>query len=62
MALLPAPYLARVYRNTGIAITRRGQTRPQAQMFADYLASPEGERIFARWGSTTTGGASPPAK
>lgn len=44
----------RIFRDTGIALTRRGQTRPEAQLFSDYLASPEGERIFVRWGWTGT--------
>lgn len=42
----------RIYRDTGIALTRKGATRPQARAFAAYLASPEAERIFVRWGWT----------
>lgn len=42
----------RIYRDTGIALTRRGTTRPEAQQFAEFLAGPEGARIFARWGWT----------
>lgn len=40
----------RVYRDAGVALTRKGGQRPEAKAFADYLASPEGERIFVRWG------------
>lgn len=40
----------RIYRDAGIALTRKGGQRPEAKAFTDYLASPEGERIFVRWG------------
>ncbi|MDT7953901.1 MAG: substrate-binding domain-containing protein [Acetobacteraceae bacterium] len=40
----------RIYRDTGLALTRRGETRPGAKQFAAFLASPEGARIFAKWG------------
>jgi accessory colonization factor AcfC len=46
----------RIYRDTGIALTRRGQARPEATMFADFLASQEGERIFVKWGWTAASG------
>ena len=40
----------RIYRDTGVALTRAGQANPDAKAFAAYLASPEAGRIFARWG------------
>jgi accessory colonization factor AcfC len=40
----------RLYRDTGVALTRRGEERPEAKRFTAFLASPEGARIFARWG------------
>ena len=40
----------RIYRDTGVALTRRGKVRPEAKQFAAFLASPEGARIFVRWG------------
>ncbi|TCZ53396.1 substrate-binding domain-containing protein [Roseicella aquatilis] len=43
----------RIYRDTGIALTRNGARRPEAQHFAEFLAGPEGARIFARWGWVT---------
>lgn len=46
----------RIHRDTAVALTRRGARRPEAEAFVDYLASPEGAAIFARWGWTTGGG------
>ncbi|MBS7813097.1 substrate-binding domain-containing protein [Roseococcus pinisoli] len=43
----------RIHRDTGIALTRRGAARPEAKRFAEFLAGPEGARIFARWGWMT---------
>ena len=42
-----------VYRDAGIAITTRGKDKPQAQKFVDFLQSPAGAAIFARWGWKT---------
>ena len=39
-----------VYRDAGIAITTRGKLKPQTQGFVDFLQSPAGAAIFARWG------------
>ena len=39
-----------VYRDAGIAITTRGKLKPQTQRFVDFLQSPAGAAIFARWG------------
>ena len=39
-----------VHRDCGTALTRRGRRRPVAAAFAEFLQSPEGARIFARWG------------
>lgn len=40
----------RVYRDTGVALTQRGNTHPDAQAFAAFLASPDGAKIFTKWG------------
>lgn len=39
-----------IYRDSGIALTRRGASKPEAKAFADFLRSPEGAAIFRRWG------------
>lgn len=40
----------RIYRDTGVGLTRRGQGNPAAKEFAAYLRSPEGAAIFRKWG------------
>ena len=42
-----------VYRDAGIALTMKGDTRPNARRFAAFLRSAEGARSFARWGWMT---------
>ena len=44
----------RIYRDAGVALTRRGRSNPQAQAFIDFLASSKGAEIFTRWGWMTT--------
>ena len=39
-----------IYRDSGIALTRRGAAKPQAKAFVDFLFSPDGAAIFRRWG------------
>lgn len=39
-----------IYRDTAIALTRKGEADPRARQFADFLQSPAGADIFARWG------------
>lgn len=39
-----------IYRDCGIALTRRGASNVQAKAFVDFLLSPEGAAIFRRWG------------
>lgn len=43
----------RIYRDMGTALTHRGHGNPQAQAFANFLASPKGAEIFAKWGWMT---------
>ena len=40
----------RIYRDTGIALTRLGASNPAAKQFVEFLQSREGAKIFARWG------------
>lgn len=42
-----------IYRDSGIALTRRGASNAQAKAFAEFLRSPEGAAIFRRWGWKT---------
>ncbi len=43
----------RIYRDAGVALTHRGRDNRQAQAFVDFLASPKGAEIFAKWGWMT---------
>ncbi|OYW38202.1 MAG: ABC transporter substrate-binding protein [Hydrogenophilales bacterium 12-61-10] len=42
-----------IYRDTGVVLTTQGKTKASAQQFIDFLASPAGARIFAKWGWNT---------
>lgn len=46
----------RVYRDTGVALTQRGDAKPAAKRFAAFLASVDGTNIFGKWGWTVPGG------
>lgn len=49
----------RIYRDAGVASTRRGRSNPHARAFIDFLASSKGAAIFAKWGWITTAATSP---
>lgn len=49
----------RIHRDTGVAITHRGQRHPHAQAFIDFLGSSRGAEIFAKWGWMTTAATDP---
>ncbi len=40
----------RIYRDAGVVLTRKGKTEPLATAFVEYLKSPAGQKIFAKWG------------
>lgn len=40
----------RIYRDTGVVLTRKGSTTPQAREFTEFLRSAAGAKIFAKWG------------
>ena len=40
----------RIYRDAGVVLTRKGKAEPQASAFVDFLKSPAGQKIFAKWG------------
>ncbi|MHA7598561.1 substrate-binding domain-containing protein [Alicycliphilus sp. T452] len=42
-----------IYRDTGVAVTKRGTENPASQQFVDFLKSSDGAAIFSRWGWTT---------
>lgn len=44
----------RIYRDAGVALTVKGRPRPSAGEFARFLQSPEGARIFSKWGWLTS--------
>jgi accessory colonization factor AcfC len=39
-----------IYRDAGVAITRRGASEPASKQFVDFLKSKQGAAIFAKWG------------
>ncbi len=43
----------RIYRDTGVVLTRKGAASTQARAFVNYLQSPAGQVIFKKWGWKT---------
>lgn len=43
-----------IYRDTGIVVTRKGDSVAAAKQFANFLKSPEGAAIFRKWGWMTS--------
>jgi accessory colonization factor AcfC len=39
-----------IFRDTGVALTKRGQTKSEAKQFVAFLISAEGAAIFRKWG------------
>lgn len=39
-----------IYRDAGVGLTTQGTTKPSAKAFVAFLSSPEGARIFKKWG------------
>ena len=48
--LVPIKEEYQVYRDAGIALTRQGKTKEAARKFVEFVQSPEGGKIFAKWG------------
>lgn len=44
----------RIYRDSGTALTIRGKANPASTKFLGFLRSPDGARIFAKWGWVVT--------
>ncbi|MHB9842083.1 extracellular solute-binding protein [Paraburkholderia terrae] len=45
-----------IYRDSGVAVTRRGQDNAASKQFVEYLKSKDGAAIFSRWGWMTSQG------
>lgn len=43
----------RIYRDAGVSLTRRGGEKAFAHKFIGFLQSPDGARIFSKWGWVT---------
>ena len=43
----------RIYRDAGVVLTHKSSTQPKAKAFVEYLQSPAGQKIFAKWGWDT---------
>ncbi len=39
-----------IYRDSGIALTQQGKTKDAARKFVDFVQSPDGAKIFGKWG------------
>ena len=48
--IVPIEPELRIYRDAGIALTRRGQDKASAREFVKFLASPAGAAIFEKRG------------
>lgn len=44
----------RIYRDAGIALTKKGQANADAGKFKAYLSTPEAQAIFVKWGWTAS--------
>lgn len=51
--VVPMDEAFRIYRDTAVVVTRKGTSQPQAKDFVEFLHSPEGAKIFAKWGWQT---------
>jgi accessory colonization factor AcfC len=48
--IVPVEEAHQIYRDCGIGMTMQGRSRPEAREFIRFLQSPEGRRIFEKWG------------
>jgi accessory colonization factor AcfC len=48
--IVPVDEAHQIYRDCGIGLTTQGGSRPEAREFIRFLQSPEGTRIFQKWG------------
>jgi len=48
--LVPIKEEYQIYRDAGIALTQQGKAKEAARKFVEFVQSPEGAKIFAKWG------------
>ncbi len=48
--VVPVEEQYRIYRDTGVLLTRKGAANPKVKAFVDFLKSNEGSAIFVKWG------------
>jgi accessory colonization factor AcfC len=48
--IVPVDEAHQIYRDCGIGLTTHGRSRSEAREFIRFLQSPEGARIFQKWG------------
>ena len=48
--VVPVDEQYRIYRDTGVLLTRKGAANPKVKAFVDFLKSKEGRAIFVKWG------------
>ena len=48
--IVPVDEAHQIYRDCGIGLTTQGRSRSEAREFIRFLQSPEGTRIFKKWG------------
>ena len=48
--VVPMDEAFRIYRDTAVVLTHKGSPQPQAKAFVEFLQSPAGGKIFAKWG------------
>jgi accessory colonization factor AcfC len=53
-AIVPVDEAHQIYRDCGIGLTTQGRSRSEAREFIRFLQSPEGTRIFKKWGMERT--------
>ncbi len=48
--VVPVEEQYRIYRDTGVLLTRNGAAKPKVKAFVDFLKSKQGREIFVKWG------------
>jgi len=51
--LVPVSQDYMIYRDSGIALTKQGKEKPTAAKFVEFVQSPDGAKIFGKWGWMT---------